>query len=99
MISRDHAMGLPVLRSLSLRTCCRHYPGAAAGRTSSLIHRARAWLTPTRPPAENTAEKQRLARRLNLSPELGSFCQKSYLIACLIDLSQRLHPVLLLKAW
>src|SRR5262245_17672550 len=24
-------MGLPVLRSLSLCTCCRHYPGAAAG--------------------------------------------------------------------
>src|SRR5471032_1563556 len=29
----DHAMGLPVLRTLSLCTCCRHYPGAAAGRT------------------------------------------------------------------
>src|SRR5208337_444822 len=27
-----HAMGLPVLRALSLCTCCRHYPGAAAGR-------------------------------------------------------------------
>src|SRR6202789_1386951 len=26
-------MGLPVLRALSLCTCCRHYPGAAAGRT------------------------------------------------------------------
>src|SRR5262249_50681516 len=29
----DHAMGLPVLRTLSLCTCCRHYPGAATGRT------------------------------------------------------------------
>ena len=29
----DRAMGLPVLRTLSLCTCCRHYPGAAAGRT------------------------------------------------------------------
>ena len=28
----DHASGLPVLRTLSLCTCCRHYPGAAAGR-------------------------------------------------------------------
>jgi hypothetical protein len=28
----DHAMGLPVLRTLSLCTCCRHYPGAASGR-------------------------------------------------------------------
>jgi hypothetical protein len=29
--------GPPVLRMLSLCTCCRHYPGAAAGRTTSLI--------------------------------------------------------------
>ena len=28
-----HAKGLPVLRALSLCTCRRHYPGAAAGRT------------------------------------------------------------------
>src|SRR5665213_1273677 len=27
----DRAMGLPVLRALSLCTCCRHYPGAATG--------------------------------------------------------------------
>ena len=27
-----HAKGLPVLRALSLCTCCRHCPGAAAGR-------------------------------------------------------------------
>src|SRR4029077_6750576 len=27
----DHALGLPVLRALSLCTCCRQYPGAAAG--------------------------------------------------------------------
>src|SRR5215468_4694548 len=26
-------MGFPVLRALSLCTCCRHYPGAADGRT------------------------------------------------------------------
>ena len=26
-----HALGLPVLRTLSLCTCCRHYPGVAAG--------------------------------------------------------------------
>src|SRR5215813_10359318 len=32
----DHAMGFPVLRTLSLCTCCRHYPGAAAGRIISL---------------------------------------------------------------
>ena len=28
----DHALGLPVLRALSLCTCCRQYPGAATGR-------------------------------------------------------------------
>ena len=30
-----HAMGLPVLRALSLCTCCRHYPGAATRCLSS----------------------------------------------------------------
>ena len=33
LIIPDHAKGLPVLRALSLCTCCRHYPGAADGRT------------------------------------------------------------------
>src|SRR5215469_1348266 len=33
LIIPDHAMGFPVLRALSLCTCCRHYPGAADGRT------------------------------------------------------------------
>src|SRR5262245_25923243 len=32
LIIPDHAVGLPVLRALSLWTCRRHYPGAAAGR-------------------------------------------------------------------
>jgi hypothetical protein len=40
LIIPDHALGSPVLRSLSFCTCCRHYPGAAAGRTASLIHPA-----------------------------------------------------------
>src|SRR6516164_4323734 len=31
LIIPDHALGFPVLRALSLCTCCRHYPGAAAG--------------------------------------------------------------------
>ena len=35
LVVADHALGLPVLRALSLCTC--HYPGAAAGRTASLI--------------------------------------------------------------
>jgi hypothetical protein len=47
------------------------------------------------PPAENTAEKQRVRQQMlarnwhddAVSSELGSFCQKSHLIAGLIDLS------------
>src|SRR6202171_6428635 len=33
LVIADHALRLPVLRTLSLCTCCRHYPGAAAGRS------------------------------------------------------------------
>src|SRR6516162_312612 len=33
LIIPDHALGLPVLRTLSLCTCCRQYPGAADRRT------------------------------------------------------------------
>jgi hypothetical protein len=40
LIIPDHALGSPVLRTLSLCTCCRHYPGAAAGLVASLIHPA-----------------------------------------------------------
>ena len=48
-----------------------------------------------RPPAENTAEKQRVRQQMlarnwhddAISSELGSFCQKSHLIAGLIHLS------------
>src|SRR5712664_3001745 len=32
LIIADHAMGLPVLRALSLCTCRRQYPGVATGR-------------------------------------------------------------------
>jgi len=32
----EHVTGLPVLRALSLCTCCRHYPGAADGLQTSL---------------------------------------------------------------
>src|SRR2546430_310926 len=33
LVIADRALGLPVFRALSLCTCRRHYPGAAAGRT------------------------------------------------------------------
>src|SRR5258705_13030032 len=32
LVIADHALGLPVFRALSLCTCCRQYPGVAAGR-------------------------------------------------------------------
>ena len=35
LLIAEHAMGLPVLRALSLCTCCRHYPGAATGCIAS----------------------------------------------------------------
>src|SRR6202795_4457937 len=41
LVIADHALGPPVLRTLSLCTVCRPYPGAAAGRTASLIHPSR----------------------------------------------------------
>jgi hypothetical protein len=37
LVVADLALGLPVLRALSLCTCCRHYPGTATGGTASLI--------------------------------------------------------------
>jgi hypothetical protein len=40
LVIPDHAMGLPVLRALSLCTCCRHYPGAATGRRFRSSHPA-----------------------------------------------------------
>jgi len=58
-------------------------------------NKARRAVHSTRPPAENTAEKQRVRQQMlarnwhddAISPELGSFCQKSHLIAGLIILS------------
>src|SRR5271157_1092660 len=40
LVIPDRALGLPVLRALSLCTCCRHYPGAAAGRRPRSSHPA-----------------------------------------------------------
>ena len=40
LVIPDHALGLPVFRASSLCTCRRHYPGAASGRTASLMHPA-----------------------------------------------------------
>ena len=41
LVLADHALGLPVFRTLSLCTCCRHYPGAATERIASLTSLSR----------------------------------------------------------
>src|SRR5437667_6511140 len=40
LVIADHALGLPVFRALSLCTCRRQYPGAAAGRNLRSSHPA-----------------------------------------------------------
>src|SRR5437588_6584085 len=59
----DHALGLPVLRALSLCTCCRHYPGAAAGRSPRSSHPAVAAFPGRGAGSACTSTFSRLARR------------------------------------
>src|SRR5260221_9371895 len=69
LIIPDHAMGLPVLRALSLCTCCRHYPGAAAGRTLRSSHPAVSAFPGRVAGSARTLSFSRLARRsLTLRP-------------------------------
>src|SRR5438477_2714792 len=63
-----HALGSPVLRTLSLCTCCRHYPGAAAGRTASLIHPAVSAFPERVVGSACASSFSRLARRLLALP-------------------------------
>jgi len=37
LLIAEHTLGFPVLRALSLCTCCRQYPGAAAGIIASAL--------------------------------------------------------------
>ena len=63
LIIPDHALGLPVLRALSLCTCCRHYPGAAAGRTRRSFHPAVSAFPGRVTGSACTSSFSRLARR------------------------------------
>ena len=63
LIIPDHASGLPVLRALSLCTCCRHYPGAAAGRTLRSSHPAVSAFPGRVAGSACTSSFSRLARR------------------------------------
>src|SRR5271166_4410375 len=64
LIIPDHAVGLPVLRALSLCTCCRHYPGAAAGRTPRSSHPAVSAFPGRVAGSACTSSFSRLAQRL-----------------------------------
>jgi hypothetical protein len=62
-------MGLPVLRTLSLCTCCRHYPGAATGRRLRSSHPAVSAFPENVVESACTSAFSRLARRsLTLRP-------------------------------
>src|SRR6476619_4026547 len=63
LIIPDHALGLPVLRALSLSTCRRHYPGAAAGRTPRSSHPAVSAFPGRGAGSACTSTFSRLARR------------------------------------
>src|SRR5580704_11730301 len=63
LIIPDHTVGLPVLRALSLCTCCRQYPGAAAGRNPRSSHPAVAAFPDSAVGSACTSTFSRLARR------------------------------------
>src|SRR5580693_5765527 len=63
LIIPDHAVGLPVLRALSLCTCCRQYPGAAAGRNLRSSHPAVSAFPDSAVGSACTSTFSRLARR------------------------------------
>src|SRR5713101_2702126 len=75
LVIPDHALGLPVLRALSLCTCCRHCPGAAAGLTVSL----------TQPNRINLPRKgYRVGLRIDLFEACSAFTRVT---ACTLALS------------
>jgi hypothetical protein len=63
LIIPDHALGLPVLRTLSLCTCCRQYPGAATGRRRRSAHPAVSAFPEIAVGSACTSSFSRLARR------------------------------------
>ena len=69
LIIPDHALGLPVLRALSLCTCRRHYPGAAVGCIPRSSHPAVSAFPGRVAGSACTSTFSRLARRsLALQP-------------------------------
>src|SRR5208283_1025383 len=64
LIIPDHAMGLPVLRTLSLCTCLRQYPGVATERRLRSPHPAVSAFPDMAVGSACTSSFSRLARRL-----------------------------------
>src|SRR3984957_1333934 len=63
LVIPDRAWGLPVLRALSLCTCCRQYPGAATGRRLRSSHLAVSAFPEIAVGSACTSSFSRLARR------------------------------------
>ena len=63
LVIPDRALGLPVLRALSLCTCCRQYPGAATGRRLRSSHPAVSAFPEIAVGSACTSTFSRLARR------------------------------------
>src|SRR5271163_4790648 len=63
LVIPDRALGLPVLRALSLCTCCRQYPGAAIGRRLRSSHPAVSAFPEIAVGSAYTSSFSRLARR------------------------------------
>jgi len=71
LIIPDHAVGLPVLRALSLCTCRCHCPGVAAGRIPRSSHPAVSAFPDSTIGSACTSSFSRFARRIAVGTAIG----------------------------
>src|SRR5882724_9265518 len=76
LVIPDHALGFPVLRALSLCTCCRQYPGVAAGRSLRSSSPAVSAFPDMAVGSACTSSFSRLARRSLTSRPAHSRCHQ-----------------------
>jgi hypothetical protein len=88
LVVPDLVTGLPVLRALSLCTCCRHYPGTATGGTALLIRPAISAFPERVVGSACASSFSRLARRLLALRPAHSRCHQF-----VARFTQRLQPV------
>jgi len=88
LVVADHAAGLPVLRALSLCTCCRHYPGTATGSPTLLTSPAVSAFPERVVRSAYASSVSRLARRLLALRPAHSHCHQF-----VARLPPRLQPV------